>query len=320
MNSADNNAPNPTVRLAHFSDIHITARPLGWRHPDWLTKRFPAWLNLRVLGRAYRFRHADRVLAALVSELNKSRPDHVIFSGDATALGFESELIRAADMLGLRNGSHLPGLAVPGNHDFCTHAAERSGDFERHFSPWQQGERVDDAVYPFAQRVGHAWLIAVNSSTANRWAWDASGAVDADQLSRLTRLLERLSAGPRILVTHYPVCLHSGRPESRSHGLRNLSELVSIATQGRIAVWLHGHRHGAYHHQKTDLAPFPVICAGSATQNGRWSYVEYLLAGNMLSGMVRRFDPASERFQEADKFEMQLREAGALEQIRKQLT
>ena len=51
--SADNAA---AVRLAHFSDIHVTCRPLGWQREDWFNKRFPAWLNLCVLGRALRFR------------------------------------------------------------------------------------------------------------------------------------------------------------------------------------------------------------------------------------------------------------------------
>src|SRR5262249_28160160 len=154
------------------------------------------------LGRAYRFRRAEQVLAVLAEELRARRPDRVVFSGDATALGFETEVAHAARLLGLADGEPLPGLAVPGHHDYCTHAAAAGGCFERHFASWQTGEGVEDAVYPFAQRVGPLWLVAVNSSTANRWAWDASGGVDRAQLDRLARLLDRLAPGPRILVTH----------------------------------------------------------------------------------------------------------------------
>jgi len=54
-------------------------------------------MNFQWLGRSHRFRDADKVLTALVAELHRLRPDRVIFSGDATALGFEAELARAAD-------------------------------------------------------------------------------------------------------------------------------------------------------------------------------------------------------------------------------
>src|SRR5205085_818761 len=113
--------------------------------------------------------------------------------------------------------------------------------------------------------------VGVNSATANRWAWDARGAVGQDQLDRLRLLLARLDGGPRILVTHYPIAQASGRRERRVRLLRDLDDLVGVATAGGIGLWLHGHRHDAYHHSAAETAPFPVICAGSATQTGQWS-------------------------------------------------
>src|SRR5207253_1521331 len=89
-----------SIRLAHISDIHVGARS-RWRADDWFNKRLFAWLNLRLLGRGRRFRHTDTVLTALVEELQQRRPDRVVFSGDATALGFEEEIARAATLLGL---------------------------------------------------------------------------------------------------------------------------------------------------------------------------------------------------------------------------
>src|SRR5262249_12099405 len=204
------------VRLAHLSDIHVTAPTLEWRLGDWFNKRLAAWIYFRWLGRRHRFRHSDTVMAAFAAELHARQPDHVVFSGDATALGFESEFRRATEQLDV---GRRPGLAVPGNHDYCTRPAAASGLFERYFPPWQAGERIDGAIYPFAQRVGTAWLIGVNSCTGNRWAWDAGGSVGAEQLARLGRLLGALAPGPRILVTHYPIALASGKRERRVHGL-----------------------------------------------------------------------------------------------------
>jgi len=87
------------IRLIHLSDIHITAPDLDWRPGDWFSKRSPGWFNYKYLGRKFRFRHADEVLPVLVQELRQHAPDRVIFSGDATALGFEAECARAASLL-----------------------------------------------------------------------------------------------------------------------------------------------------------------------------------------------------------------------------
>jgi 3',5'-cyclic AMP phosphodiesterase CpdA len=293
----------PPLRLAHVSDIHVTARS-AWRREDWLNKRLAAWVNLRVLGRGYRFRRADEVLDALRRDLDQRRPDRLLFSGDATAMGFPEEVARAAELL--RVGGR-PGLAVPGNHDYCTRSAMLSGDFERHFAPWQTGERLDDGdVYPFAQRAGDFWLVAVNSATANRWAWDARGLVGLRQVRRLERLLGRLEGGRRVLVTHYPVARRSGRPEHPGRQLRDLEALVGVARRGGVCLWLHGHIHDPYHHPRLDAAPFPVICAGSATQTGHWSYGEYLVHGDRLRASRRVFDPAAGGFVEGEAFEIDL--------------
>lgn len=296
-----------SVRLAHFSDVHITARRLGWGRADWLSKRVSGWLHLGPFGRGRRFRTADAILAQLVADLQRRRPDHVVFSGDATALGFESELARAAEVLGMAGPDVLPGLAVPGNHDYYTRTAAASGLFERYFAPWQTGLRVDGATYPFAQRAGDVWLVAVNSCRGNLWTWDASGGVDAAQLDRLNRLLASLEGeGPRVLVTHYPICLASGQPEKRHHGLRDLAAFVAVAARGGVSLWLHGHRHGWYHLDRPAFAPFPVICAGSATERSLWSYGEYTITGRRLHGQRRAFDPASGQFVDRETFTLDL--------------
>lgn len=301
-------ADDACVRLAHMSDIHVTATPLGWSARDWLTKRSTGWFNLRWLGRGRRFRYAEDVVRALVAELRADAPDRVVFSGDATALGFESELARAAEILPVRGPGALSGLAVPGNHDYYLPRVAASGLYERYFAPWQVGERVNGAVYPFAQRVGHLWLVGVNSCTGNRWPWDAAGSVDQEQIERLKRLLHRLGPQPRILVTHYPVCLPDGRPERRTHALRNLATLVRVAAAGGVSLWLHGHVHGTYHLPDPCLPPFPVICAGSATQSGLWGYNRCTVRGLKVHVERRVFDPATGTFRAAQTFDTRLRE------------
>jgi 3',5'-cyclic AMP phosphodiesterase CpdA len=294
------------VRLAHFSDVHVTAKPLGWRSEDWFTKRFAGWFNYRWLGRRHRFRDAEQVLAALVADLARLQPDRLVFSGDATALGFESEFARAAELLDVANQAGIPGLAVPGNHDYYTAEVAASGLFERYFAPWQSGERVDGAIYPFAQRIGPVWLVAVNSSTGNYWCWDAGGGVDQPQLERLRLLFDRLEPGPRVLVTHYPVCLANGGPEKRTHGLRNVADLVRVAADGGIALWLHGHRHGPYFLPRPEMAPFPVVCTGSATQHGLWSYGQYTIEDRQFRAQRRLYSQGAKAFLDGESFELEL--------------
>jgi len=295
-----------TVRLAHISDIHVTTRRCAWRREDWFNKRLSAWINLRLLGRGYRFRRAEHVLSVLARELREGGFDRILFSGDASAMGFEEEVARAAHLLHVGRNDELPGLAVPGNHDYCTSTAARAGHFERIFASWQSGVRVGEAVYPFAQRVGHVWLIGLNSSTANRWPWDARGGVGREQLRRFEELLQRLEGGPRILVTHYPVWLASGRREPRIRALRDLDAVVTAAHRGGVGLWLHGHRHNAYYHPPSDFAPFPVVCAGSATQSGRWSYKTYTLTGYRLRAQSRIYHKKDDSFRDGEAFELEL--------------
>src|SRR5262249_54374331 len=133
--AAINPSDTPSVRLAHLSDVHVRV-PGCMRWPrHWFGKRLTGWVNLSLLGRGHSFRHAERVLAVLHDELRDRRFDRVVFSGDATALGFEEEVARAAALLGLGHPEPLPGLAVPGNHDYYTAHAARSGHFEQYFAP-----------------------------------------------------------------------------------------------------------------------------------------------------------------------------------------
>jgi 3',5'-cyclic AMP phosphodiesterase CpdA len=294
------------VRLAHFSDIHLTTRPLGWALRDLRSKRLTGWFHLRALGRGRQFRQAHDVARALILEFRERKPDLIVFSGDATALGFAAETAHAARWLHVGDAELPPAIAVPGNHDYYTRPSVRSATFEKDFAPWQVGERVGPEPYPFAQRIGPLWLIGVNSCTANVRPWDASGAVGPAQRDRLRDLLKQLSPGPRVLVTHYPVCLADGRPESRFHGLRDLEATVRVAADGGVGLWLHGHRHHAYYLAEPPQAPFPVVCAGSASQLGRAGFGQLTIRGQHLTGRRRVYDAATQTFRDGETFEFDL--------------
>ena len=296
------------IRLAHVSDVHLFCPKARWQPGDWHSKRVTGWLNLRLLGRAWRFRHAASVLKALAEDIHQRRPDCVIFSGDATALGFEEELAEVTKLLRVGRPDGLGGLAVPGNHDYYTRRSAGSFLFEQYFEPWLQGERVDNATYPFARRVGPIWLVGVNSSTGNKWIWDATGRVGNEQLDRLGRLLAspQLAGAPRVLVTHYPVARADGTPENRTHCLRDCPQVVEAAQDGAVGLWLHGHRHKPYHLPPSPECPIPSICAGSGTQEGIWTYAEHSYDGGEWHVERRRYQPETQKFEAVDKFATKL--------------
>lgn len=293
------------IRLAHYSDIHLTQHPLGWKVRDLVSKKMPGWVNVKLLGRGRRFRHAPRVADVLMNDLASRGFDHIVFSGDATTLAFPSEFQLAAQTM--RLGSRPPTLAVPGNHDYYTRAAVDAKLFETHFAPWLQGERLTDDTYPFARKVGPLWIIGANSCTANGSLWDASGAIGDEQLQRLERLCATLSPGPRILVTHYPLRTANGSVEHSTHRLRDHAQAIATATRAGISLWLHGHIHRGFVLPPTPDIPFPVICAGSCTQTNRWMYNDYEISGNTLKLLRRRFDPVTNAFQDAERETIVLR-------------
>jgi 3',5'-cyclic AMP phosphodiesterase CpdA len=291
------------VRLAHLSDVHVSADRLGWAPSDWLTKRVTGWVNTFLLSRRWRFRDAASRVRALANELQVRKPDAVIFSGDASMLGFPAEVEHAARLLGVGAADALPGLAVPGNHDYYIPAAERSGAFEHCFAPWQTGERIDGAIYPFARQLGPLWLVGVNSAVGHIKPTDASGEVGAAQLQRLEKLLAGLPAGPRVLVTHYPVARRDGQPEKPSHELRDLAALLAVARQGGVRLWLHGHRHDWYVHRQESIVS---ICAGSATDADVAGYNEYTILDTRLELLRRAFDPVTCTYQDAETLQLDL--------------
>ena len=289
-----------SLRIAHFSDIHLTARPLKLGRLDWFGKRATGWLNAR-LGRGKHFLDSSTIAAALTADIQARNYDHVIFSGDATTIGLKIEFDEVERVLHPDKG-WPPALAVPGNHDYYIRRAVRSGDFERVFAKWQLGERIDRHTYPFAQKVGPLWLVAVNSAQANLFAWDSRGRVGRHQMRRVIDLFLRLPAGPRILVTHYPLYLESGARERAWRRLRDAHMLQGVASAAGVRLWLHGHRHVNYFRREQGTLPFPVVCAGSATQFGRWSYNEYTFVDGKMHGRRRVWNPDAGRFVDGDGF------------------
>jgi hypothetical protein len=196
---------------------------------------------------------------------------------------------------------------VPGNHDYYIRRNHRLKDFELAFQPWQQGIRLDQSqVYPFAQKIDDLWFIGVNSARSNLLAFDARGGVGKAQRERLKQLLASLGTGRKIIVTHYPLLLASGKPETRFRRMRDWKEMRALCIEAGISLWLHGHRHHGYILPASTELPFPCICVGSSTQTNRWTYHEYRFEADLLTVIQRRYDPDSGQFREGETIRVEL--------------
>ncbi|MBI5542982.1 MAG: metallophosphoesterase [Deltaproteobacteria bacterium] len=263
------------MRLIHLSDVHVQIdyaslplRRYGWR-------RAVAQLEWVGLRRAQRFHNALGALKQIVHEIQELRPDHVLLTGDLTALAVEEEFACARAAL---EPIARPGLltVIPGNHDRYTSHAMAGRRFERHFAdllrsdlPAYPGSRG----YPFVRLVGgELAVIGLDSTRLAPVPGLSFGSVGGEQRRALARLLDDPAVRDRwicVLVHHAP--LHrSGRPDRVSHGLLDGGELLRMLA-GRRCTLHHGHVHHRFWHRAVPGRP-DVFDAGSSTERGHEGY------------------------------------------------
>lgn len=299
-----------SLRLAQISDLHLPCWPARWRKRDWTAKRLAGWLNMRWLFRSEVFDLAETVARALVRDIMSRRPNAVVLCGDVACLGFEEEFAMAASIL-RPLFENFPGVAVPGNHDHYVAESVRSQAFERHFAPWQQGSRLDEAVYPFLLELDSVALLAINSAQATVWPWDTRGQIGAQQMKYMENLLASAAGRCRsfLLVTHYPLLRANGSPETYFRRLVDAESLAELLARHRALAWLHGHRHHPYLLAPEVHRGFALICSGSATQRRVWSYYELEWREQTLLAQRRAYWLPTDEFVEVSHTQVTLPQA-----------
>jgi hypothetical protein len=110
-----------------------------------------------------------------------------------------------------------------------------------------------------------------------------------------------------VLVTHYPLRTAHGQVEPRVHRLRDHQAALACAAECGIGLWVHGHIHRGFHLPASGASvPFPLVCAGSATQDNRWSYLEYAIDGQRVEATVRTYHPDPGGFRDASFFQVDM--------------
>jgi 3',5'-cyclic AMP phosphodiesterase CpdA len=255
-----------TVLIAHLSDLHM-AYLENVRLHDIINKRILGYVRW-MLGR--RTRHDSSIADILKEDLQRSKPDHMIITGDLTHLGLPYEFIRVRKWLeSMEQPEKI--CVVPGNHD--TYIYE---PWDISFKNWlgfmvpsrqnthSGNARGLDDIFPTLRITGHTALIGI--STAEPSALHlATGRIGSLQLERLEAILKQLRGQRlfRVIFLHHPPV--AGIVRQRKHLVDTDGFLQLIARHGCELI-LHGHAHRAV--QSTVAAPageVPVLGAPSVT-------------------------------------------------------
>ena len=256
---------NGRFRIMHISDLHLTCTG----HTPW-----KMLLNKRLLGyvrwKLKRSKEYDsRILDLLYSELQKTRPHHIIITGDLTHLGLPAEFKRISQWLktlGIKENITI----IPGNHDTYV-----SSSWDVSFSYWQ------DYLLPYSDYRGvvpppsledvfptlqiRKDIAILGLSTARPCSWHlATGTVGKKQLQRLETMLKKTGdAGYfRILGIHHPPA--PGLVKKRKE-LTDASHLLEILERQGCELILHGHSHRtSVYSVNGPSGPIPSIEAPSA--------------------------------------------------------
>ena len=300
-----------TFTLAHLSDFHLSSlNRLKLR--DLLNKRILGYLKWRLHRRS---EHSQEVLEALLRDLQTTRPDHIVVTGDLTHLGLPAEFREARHILHSL-GSPSKITVIPGNHD-----AYVKTDWNSTFGLWEDYMVSDrpflrdplgtDSPKIFPSLRIREFVALVGVSTARPCGlFLAVGSVGELQLRELERILAKTGQQRlfRVVLIHHPPL--PGMVSWRKRLTDGDPLRLILARQG-VELVLHGHAHrGAQGHLDTVVGEAQTMGVTSAsalgrTTNRRARYHIYRLEKNPLGWemavSVRCYSPPSESFVEEIK-------------------
>jgi predicted phosphodiesterase len=271
------------MRVMHISDLHFQADIPLRRFPRLGWRRLLAQTEYRLLGRRKRFLLVPSTVARLLEEAARLRVDHLLVSGDLTALALREEFEAARVALQSWRGRMT---ILPGNHDVYTPAAARERLFEGTFEQELRSDLPEycrEGPYPVVKLLGDdAALVALSSARVPLCPGIAAGWVGDAQRKALAAILgdSRITQRAVLVSVHHGPFRPSGQRDRITHGLVDGREVLSVAAKGGALGLCHGHIHHRYRLQAS--SGIPVFCAGSSTQKGREGYWVYELGGRAL--------------------------------------
>ena len=230
-------------RLVHLSDPHLISTS-GVRVRELLNKRVYAYLSWHLHRHA---EHREEVLDTLLKDLQSTKPDHIVLTGDLTHLGLPSEFHQARELLQAL-GPPSKVMVIPGNHDAYVATA-----WERTFCFWSDYMASDaDQVFPEAVKDHHIVfptlrvrgpMALIGVSTAYPTPlFLATGSIGKGQMKQLGNILDetRRRRLLRVVLIHHPPV--PGTVSWRKRLADQVAFQALLARHGAELI-LHGHTH-----------------------------------------------------------------------------
>ncbi len=250
------------MKLAHYSDIHVTLSPVGQGLKTVLGKRAMGTLNYYVGGRKRHFDQAEARIRLLLEDIDGQQVDHALCTGDITQMSYEEEFELCQKAFGERLSQPERYTVIPGNHDRYTPEADSSNRFEKYFGQLGSPNRK----YPHLKDLAEGVSLLLIDVTRSAGMLDSSGLCGPEQQQKLEKLLAGCTQKDSftILAMHYGILRANGNPDRPGHSIRDIDSLrMTFAnTNYRLDMILHGHMHQSY---SVKVEGRDTICVGSAT-------------------------------------------------------
>lgn len=255
--------------LAHFSDLHFACVDSVQPH-DFVTKRLLGYLRWKLKRQAG---HNAELLTILRRDLQRTKPDHMVITGDLTHLSLPAEFAMAhAWLKSLGTADSI--TVVPGNHDayirtrwhdtFACCLEYMAGDPPA--QPTMPNSLED--LYPTVRIRDPIALIGINTARPSSLHL-ATGTIGARQLEKLEMILRHLAGQHlfRILLLHHPPVQGV---VSRRKSLTDMEALHMLLQRYGVELVLFGHVHESVRQSlNTAAGVIPAIGAASASSASR---------------------------------------------------
>jgi len=296
-----------SIRIAHFTDLHITASPHQIPYGSLLGKRAIGWANLKFRRRFSAVQAAKNVAIALVKDISDLAPDHLVVTGDITGLSLPIEFETAHDILTPLFLADRTTV-LPGNHDVYVQSAVRKKLYEKWFGEWTSTDlQPDDDLlngskdypFPLVRFLGDdAVLLCLRDARPNFFC-DSSGKVPLGQIEALERILSSRLVDNRtiILALHYGLVDKNRNPDGFFHRLHNASIIQKLAERYEVSLVIHGHLHERFVHKQNDVGKMAIANPGAVAFRGlSMAYHLYEIHKDHIVLNSRRFDSESGEF------------------------
>jgi 3',5'-cyclic AMP phosphodiesterase CpdA len=214
-----------------------------------------------MIGRFRHFAGVEDRIARLLDDADAQSVDHVLCSGDITAMSYDDEFARCARLYGDRLEQPARYTVIPGNHDRYTVASVEEKRFERHFGKLA----APGDNYPALKRIAPG-VVLVMLDVSRPTLYDSSGFCGETQRRALEAILTDASLKDEfvILTLHYGLLRRNGKPDRPGHRIKDYEPLMELIDRddAKVDLVLHGHIH---RHYEVKTKRRTIVCAGSAT-------------------------------------------------------